>query len=95
MPVYYIPNLDLWEILGVLGALTYSVRYLLVAFDRLPSQDPAHYWSSLAAALLVMVSLYHSFNLAAALTQVFFVIVSVIGIARHTKGRRKKTRAAA
>ncbi|MGI9395279.1 MAG: CBU_0592 family membrane protein [Boseongicola sp.] len=64
--VHLVQNLDFWEYVGVLGSGIYAVRYLLVAFDRLPSQYPAHYWSSLVAALLVMVSLYQSFNLAAA-----------------------------
>ena len=89
MPVFFIPDLDFWECTGVLGALTYATRYLLVAFDRLPSQSPSHYWSGLFAAVLVMVSLYQSFNLAAALTQIFFVIVSVIGILGHSGNQNR------
>ena len=92
MPIFFTPNLDFWEYVGVLGAVIYAARYLLVAYDRLPSQCPAHYWSSLVAALLVMVSLYQSFNLPAALTQVFFVIVSIIGIARHSGSARRRHR---
>lgn len=78
------------EMLGLSGAIIYSVSYLLSAYDRLPSQSPIYYVSKLVAAGLVLVSLYESFNLASVVIQVFFVVVSMIGIVRHLDARRRR-----
>lgn len=75
---------------GIAGALIYSGLYLLSAYDRLPSQSPLYYAGKLVAAVLVLVSLTASFNLAATLIQVFYIGVSVIGVQRHLGARRRR-----
>lgn len=82
-------NLSTQESLGLLGAMIYAGGYLMSAYDRLPSQSPLYYLSKLIAALLVLVSLAQSFNLASAVIQIFFVCVSIIGIFRHLDAQRR------
>ncbi len=77
------------EALGLSGAVLYSVSYLLSAYDRLPSQSPIYYLTKLAAASLVLISLYQDFNLASAVIQVFFIVVSLIGVVRHFSPQRR------
>lgn len=74
---------------GLSGALLYSAGYLLAAYDRMPSQSPIYYATKLIAALLVLISLVQDFNLASAIIQVFFITVSMIGIARHFGPERR------
>ena len=77
------------ELIGLGGALLYSVSYLLAAYDLLPSQSPLYYGSKLAAASMVLISLSQNFNLASAVIQVFFITVSMIGIFRHMDRERR------
>lgn len=83
--------LSRWELLGVLGALIYVISFALAALDMVPSNAPLYYLLKLAAASLVLISLSESFNLAAAIIQVFFIAISVIGLMRHAHhiGRRR------
>ena len=89
MPDGHIIQLTTSETIGLGGALLYSVCYLLSAYDRLPSQSPLYYVSKLTAALMVLISLSQNFNLASAVIQVFFITVSLIGIARHLDAPRR------
>lgn len=85
-----ISAISIREVIGLCGAALYSLGYLLAAYDRLPSQSPAYYILKLVAAVLVMISLTSSFNLASLVIQVFFIVVSVIGICRHLDLRRRQ-----
>ncbi len=78
------------EALGLSGAMIYAVGYLLAAYDRLPSQSPIYYATKLTAAGLVLISLFQDFNLASAVIQVFFIVVSLIGIIRHFSPQRRR-----
>ena len=76
-------DLTWWELTGLLGACLYAVGYLCAAFDRLTSQTIQYYLIKMIAAVMVLISLTQSFNLASAVIQTFFIFVSLIGIARH------------
>ena len=83
-------QISLSEACGLSGALLYSVGYVLSAYDKLPSQSPIYYVTKLSAAALVLISLMQDFNLASAIIQVFFIVVSLIGIARHFNPQRRR-----
>lgn len=89
MPFLPLHDLHILELCGIAGALIYVGGYLLIAFDVLHSRAPLYYALNLAAALLVLVGLSHSFNLASALIQVFFATASLIGIVRHARRPRR------
>ena len=83
-------QLSATELIGLSGATIYSVAYIMSAYDRLPSQSPYYYACKLFAAGLVLISLFESFNLASVVIQVFFILVSIIGIVRHFDARRRR-----
>lgn len=83
-------QISLSEACGLSGALLYSVGYLLSAYDKLPSQSPIYYLTKLSAAGLVLISLMQDFNLASAVIQIFFIMVSLIGIFRHFNPQRRR-----
>ena len=85
-------SLEFWEILGLAGAGLYCGSYLLVALDRLTSASPTYYLFKLAGASFVLASLASSFNLASMIIQVFFVIVSLVGLYRHDNHRSPERR---
>ncbi len=90
MPEGHLIQLSPSELIGLGGALLYSVSYLLAAYDLLPSQSPMYYTSKLVAAAMVLISLSQNFNLASAVIQVFFITVSLIGIYRHIDAHQKR-----
>ena len=86
----HLADITVLECIGLAGAALYSLGYFLAAYDRLPSQSPLYYLCKMLAAVLVMISLTESFNLASAVIQAFFIFVSVIGILRHFDARRRE-----
>ncbi len=84
---YQFVGLTVSQLLGLTGAATYSLSYFLIAFDRLSSRSPVYYLMQFAAASLVLVSLTRDFNIASLCIQLFFILVSVIGVCRHLKKR--------
>ena len=82
---------DVWEIIGLTGAITYTLAYILTAYDILTSRSPYYYLMNMAAAIMVMVSLYAYYNLASVVIQTFFISVSMIGLWRHVDKRKQKT----
>ena len=78
------------EICGLFGAALYLFSYVMTALDRLPSNGPAYYWAKLIASALVGVSLMAQFNLATAVIQAFFFLISALGIIRHLHRAKRK-----
>ena len=71
------------EGVGLLGAATYCVCYMLVALGKLTSQTGTYYILNMLAAGMVLFSLSFSFNLASVIIQIFFVTMSLIGFVKH------------
>ena len=77
----------------MIGATIYVGAYILSALDTLPSQSWQYYVLKMVAAGLVLTSLvWGDFNLAAAVIQVFFVGVSLLGLGLHW-GKKQRARA--
>jgi hypothetical protein len=83
-------DLSFYETLGLAGAALYLLSYGLTALDKLPSNAPGYYVAKLVASALVAISLLEHFNLASAIIQSFFFLVSLLGIARHLHLNRRK-----
>lgn len=81
-------DISILELTGLSGAAIYVLGYVSAAYDRIPSQSIHFYTLRLAAACLVMIGLVDAFNLAAAVIQIFFIAVSLVGVMRHL-GREK------
>lgn len=81
--IEFIMSLDGWEVIGLLGAFTYTAAYIFAAYDWITSHSPLYYFLNMSAALMVLVSLMQHYNLASVVIQVFFVTVSLVGIWRH------------
>ena len=68
------------EIIGVAGFCLYVINYSLLTLQVLSGKAVSYFVINLCAASCVLVGLWASFNLAAALIQVFFIMMSLIGI---------------
>ncbi len=74
--------MSLWDIAGLAGAFMMLGVYGCVAMGWLdPVKAPAHA-INLTGAILVLYSLYYDFNLAAAIMEVAWALVAIIGLTR-------------
>lgn len=76
------------DAIGLVGAALYCTGYALSASDRLPSQSPYYYLLRLVAAVLVLIGVIAAMNPATLVIQIFFIVVSVLGLWRHAARRR-------
>jgi hypothetical protein len=75
----------LLDAVGLLGAALLMVAYLLLQVNKLQSNGLAYSLLNAIGALLIVFSLLVNFNLAAFLIEVFWVLISLIGIIRYLR----------
>ncbi|MEM8555765.1 MAG: hypothetical protein AAGF71_13185 [Pseudomonadota bacterium] len=71
------------ELIGVLGFSFYAGSYFLVSIGRMNSEELRYYVCKGLGAICILISLSMSFNLGSFLIQVFFIVISGIGIAKR------------
>lgn len=82
---------DWHEFVGVAGFALYLLSYCLLQLDRVDGNSSVYARMILIAATLVLVSLYFEFNLASALIQISYIIISMIGLLKRARKRRCDT----
>jgi len=76
-------NYGLLDFVGNVGVVILMVTYLLLQLDKLRSNDLSYSLLNAVGASLIVVSLLVNFNLSALLMEVFWVLISFVGIYRH------------
>ena len=76
-------NYGLLDLVGNIGVVILMVTYLLLQLDKLHSNDLAYSVLNAAGASLIVVSLLVDFNLSALVMEVFWVLISFVGIYRY------------
>ena len=71
------------DLIGNIGVVVLMVTYLLLQLNRLRSDDLAYSLLNAAGASLIILSLLVNFNLSALLMEVFWVLISFVGIYRY------------
>lgn len=77
----------LTDLMGNLGVALILGSYLLVQLGRLDAKGLRYSAANAAGASLVALSLLHDFNLSAFVVEVFWVAISLLGIARNLRAR--------
>jgi len=78
--IYGLPP-SAFECVGVAGFAIYVLNYAMLTFHRITSHSKTYFVLNLIAASMVLVGLTHSFNLASALIQLFWIAISIAAIA--------------
>jgi len=76
-------NYGLLDLVGNVGVVILMVTYLLLQLNKIRSDDLMYSLLNAAGASLIVVSLLVNFNLSALLMEVFWVLISFVGIYRH------------
>lgn len=71
------------DLLGLIGVVLIVVTYLLLQLEKLRSNDLAYSLFNAIGASLIVASLLVNFNLSALLMEVFWVLISLIGVYRY------------
>jgi hypothetical protein len=76
-------NYGLLDFVGNVGVVVLMVTYLMLQLNRLRSDDLSYSLLNAIGASLIVVSLLVNFNLSALLMEVFWVLISFVGIYRY------------
>jgi len=75
-------NYSWYDLAGNIGVLMMVIAYLLVQLDKLSSSAVSYLLLNAGGALLVILSLIFHFNLSAFLMEVFWLLISLYGLAK-------------
>lgn len=76
-----------FDLIGMTGVMTIVIAYLLLQLDRLSGATVAYSALNAGGALLIIVSLIVNFNLAAFVVELFWFLISLLGIVRRLTSR--------
>jgi hypothetical protein len=82
-------NFGLFDLAGFIGVLLIVIAYLLLQLDKLPSSSLSFSLLNAAGSLLIMFSLIFKFNVSAFLIEVFWFLVSLIGLSKWLATRKR------
>jgi hypothetical protein len=82
-------NLDLFDLAGFVGVLLIVIAYLLLQLDKLPSSSLSFSLLNAVGSLLITLSLVFKFNLSAFLIEVFWFLISLIGLSKWLAARKR------
>jgi multidrug transporter EmrE-like cation transporter len=76
-------NYTLLDLIGNIGVIVLMITYLMLQLNRLRSDGLAYSVLNAIGASLIVLSLLVNFNLSAFLMEVFWVLISFVGIYRY------------
>lgn len=71
-----------FDLVGNVGVLLMVVAYLLLQLEKMSGTSTSYLLLNAAGAVLVMISLLFRFNLSAFLMEVFWLLISLYGLAK-------------
>lgn len=80
-------SFEWFDAVGISGVAIILIVYYLLQIERMKSDDLIYSVANLVGALLIVVSLYYRFNLASFVIEVFWILISLIGIVRYFRKR--------
>jgi hypothetical protein len=84
-------NYPLHDVIGNLGVILIVGSYFLVQIGKMSANSLGYTSLNGLGAAFIMVSLYFDFNLSAFVIEVFWILISLVGMVRIYLQRRQKT----
>jgi hypothetical protein len=82
-----VTNLTWFDLAGFIGVLMIVIAYLLLQLEKLPSSSLSYSLLNAAGALLIILSLIFKFNLSAFIVEVFWFLISLLGLTKSLLSR--------
>jgi multidrug transporter EmrE-like cation transporter len=83
-------NYPLHDLIGNVGVVMIVGSYFLVQIGKMSATGLSYTSLNGLGAAFIMVSLYFNFNLSAFIIEVFWILISVVGMVRIYLQRRRK-----
>jgi predicted membrane protein len=77
-----------FDLVGNIGVLLMVIAYLLLQLEKLSSSAVCYLLLNVAGAVLVIISLLFRFNLSAFFMEVFWLLISLYGLAKPLFSKR-------
>jgi hypothetical protein len=84
-------NYPLHDFIGNLGVILIVGSYFLVQIGKMTATGLSYTSLNCLGAALIMFSLYFDFNLSAFVIELFWILISLVGMVRIYLQRRQKT----
>ena len=75
------------DIAGIIGSIIVIAAYFATQVGWFTPNDPRFAWANLMGAGLIIVSLAVDWNLAAFIIEIFWILISIYGLARYYSRR--------
>jgi len=85
-------NFDLFDLAGFIGVSLIVIAYLLLQLEKLPSSSLSFSLLNAAGSLLIIVSLLFKFNASAFLMELFWFLISLVGLIKWFISRKRLRR---
>lgn len=86
--IFQFSNLTFADYIGSMGTIIVALAYLATQLRMMNSEDISFPIVNLVGSLLIGYSLYHSFNFASALMEIFWIIISMVGVFQWYKASK-------
>ena len=72
-----------YDIIGTIGVAVIILTYVLLQIGKIKSEQLSYSLLNAVGALLILISLYYSFNLPSFIVEFFWLIISLFGIGKY------------
>ena len=80
----------IYDILGTFGVGIIVLTYILLQAERLRSEHVLYSILNAIGALLILISLYYSFNFPSFIVEFFWLLISLFGVGKYLRRRRER-----
>ena len=80
----------IYDILGTFGVGIIVLTYILLQVERIRSEQLLYSILNAVGALLILISLYYSFNFPSFIVEFFWLLISLFGIGKYLRRRREQ-----
>ena len=81
-------TITFYDILGVGGVIVILIAYLLLQLEKLSVLDWRYSVANALGAILILISLYFSFNLASFIIEIAWLLISIFGLFKALSSRQ-------
>lgn len=75
-------NFHWYDLIGMIGVGIILIAYLLLQCEKLPSKSYTYTLLNILGSVMILYSLFFEWNLSAVVIEVFWILISLIGLLR-------------
>lgn len=70
----------IYDFIGIIGVYFLIITYYLLQINKINSKSYKYSFINLIASILIIISLTNTFNLSSFIIEIFWMLISIIGI---------------